>query len=246
MLKILHLFPNQLGLNGEAGNVECLLQRLRWSGIEADSVEFSGVGQIPTDIDGVFIGSGTLAGALEALTQLRQSADDLKALAADEVPFLALGLGWEILGESIEFVDGSKVQGLGIYASSSRRVSNRASAESFGFDDEGNLTAGYANHSAEISLHGSAKPLVMLSKGFGNSSIHPAEKVSGEGLIQNNLMAARLNGPILPMNPHLADRFIRMMAKRSNFDYQSKSQEASIADGYSIQARTELKKRLLS
>lgn len=246
MLRILHLFPSQLGLNGEAGNLECLVQRLRWSGNQAESIEFFGEGQIPTGVDGVFIGSGTLAGALQALSKLRPFSEELRALSDDGVPFLALGLGWEILGESIVLLDGSDLPGIGIYPSSSKRVSSQASTESFGFDEDGNLTGGYANHSADIYLHGVARPLVKLSKGFGNSSTESAEKISGEGLIHKNLMAARLNGPILPLNPHLADRFIAMMAKRSGFSYQVSSEEANIADGYSKQARAELRKRLLS
>jgi CobQ-like glutamine amidotransferase family enzyme len=246
MIKILHLYPSQLGLNGESGNVAALVQRLRWSGLEAEVIEFEGQAEFPTGVDAVFIGSGTLAGALEALEGLRVFSQQLKELANSQVPFLAVGLGWEILGQEIELLDSSKLSGIGIYPSSSKRVSTRASAESFGFDNGGNLTTGYSNHSAEITLHVGAESLIQLSKGFGNSSINSAEKEPGEGLIYQNLMAARLNGPLLPMNPHLADQFISMIATRSGFDYKAKSKEALVADAFAEQARNDLKKRLLS
>jgi CobQ-like glutamine amidotransferase family enzyme len=58
-------------------------------------------------------------------------------------------------------------------------------------------------------------------------------------------MAARLNGPLLPMNPHLADQFIDLMASYSGFKYENKSTQANSADAFAAKARQELKHRLL-
>ena len=243
-VRFLHLFPSQLGLNGETGNLDALVARLKWSGVESTVLEFDGSGSIASNIDAVFIGSGTLAGALEALELVQGQAAKLRDLAADGVPFLALGLGWEILGESIELLDGRTVAGVGIFPSRSQRVANRASSESYGYDQSENLTTGYANHSSEIELLGKAQPLVLLKAGFGNSSSKSAREVPGEGLLDGNLMAARLNGPLLPMNPHLADQFLANVAKKSGFSYEQLSEEAKIADGYAGMARVELKQRL--
>jgi hypothetical protein len=59
-------------------------------------------------------------------------------------------------------------------------------------------------------------------------------------------MAARLNGPLLPLNPHLADAFLGMMAKNSKFSYVQKSDEAREVDELASNARIALQKRLLS
>jgi CobQ-like glutamine amidotransferase family enzyme len=243
-VRFLHLFPAQLSLNGETGNLDALVARLKWSGIESTVEEFDASGSIASSIDAVFIGSGTLAGALEALELIEGQASKLRELAADGVPFLALGLGWEILGESIELLDGRTVAGVGIFPSRSQRVAIRASSESYGYDQSGNLTTGYANHSSEIELLNTAQPLISLQSGFGNSSSKSAKEVPGEGLLDENLMAARLNGPLLPMNPHLADQFLYIVAKKSGFSYEQTSAEAKIADEYSAMARAELKQRL--
>ena len=243
-IRFLHFFPSQLGLNGESGNLDALVARLKWSGVESRVEEFDGSGTIASNIDAVFIGSGTLAGALEALELVEGQALKLRELATDGVPFLALGLGWEILGESIELLDGRTVAGVGIFPSRSQRVAIRASSESYGYDQSGNLTTGYANHSSEIELLNNAQPLISLKSGFGNSSSKSAREVPGEGLIDGNLMAARLNGPLLPMNPHLADQFLAIVAKKSSFKYQQVSEEAKIADEYAAMARAELKQRL--
>lgn len=243
-IRFLHLFPSQLGLNGETGNIDALVARLKWSGVESRVEEFEGSGSLASNIDAVFIGSGTLAGALEALELVDGQASNLRALAADGVPFLGLGLGWEILGESIEILDGRTVAGVGIFPSRSQRVATRASSESYGYDKSGNLTTGFANHSSEIELLNNAQPLISLKSGFGNSSSKCAKEVPGEGLLDGNLMAARLNGPLLPMNPHLADQFLTIVAKKSGFNYQQVSVEAKIADEYAAMARAELKQRL--
>jgi len=242
-VRLLHLFPKQLGLNGEAGNLDCLVQRLRWAGVESEIVVFDGSGNFPERIDAVFIGSGTLAGATEALEALKPHSSKLLLLAEGGVPFLALGLGWEILGQSVTLTDGEMLQGIGVFPSRSVRTEKRASAECFGFDLEGNLTTGYANHSANLELLEGALPLIELEVGFGNSSTSDARQRSDEGLYFSNLMAARLNGPLLPLNPHLADRFIGLVAKRSGFSYRLGS-EAAVVDGYASNARAELRQRL--
>jgi CobQ-like glutamine amidotransferase family enzyme len=246
MINIVHLFPEQLGLNGEKGNVQCLQSRLHWAGIENSIHEVSNKADFPRTVDAVFIGSGTLSGALEALELIQPFSSLLRDLATSGVPMLALGLGWEILGKEIVLLDGSKVPGIGIYPSKSRRVVKRASCEAFGFDNLGNLSAGYANHSAEIILLEDSEPLIRLESGYGNSSLVEAPEAAGEGLSWKNLMAARLNGPLLTLNPHFADSFLGLVAKNSGISYVQKSDEAREVDELALNAREALQKRLLS
>jgi CobQ-like glutamine amidotransferase family enzyme len=243
-VRFLHLFPKQLGLNGETGNLDCLVQRLSWAGFDSEVVIFDGSEKLPEAIDAVFIGSGTLAGATDALEALAVSAKKLCSIADSNLPILALGLGWEILGQSITLTDGKVLQGIGVFPSRSTRTKERASAECYGFDEAGILTTGYANHSANMELLEDARPLVTLEAGFGNSSHLDAKQRSDEGLVSSNLMAARLNGPLLPLNPHLADRFLDKVAKRSGFNYLLNSAESAVADGFALKARQELMKRL--
>lgn len=243
MIRLLHLTPDQLGLNGEAGNLMCMHQRLLWAGVESEIIEFSG-GNFPDQIDAVFIGSGTLSGAIEALDILRPYTAQLRELSENGVDFLALGLGWEILGRSIQLVDGTVLDGVGIYPTDSLRLEKRASRECFGFDIHGNLTTGYANHSAEITCDQPFEPLITLSVGNGNSSAIEAPEQSAEGFAVNNLWAARLNGPLLPLNPHLADEFLNQVTSRLGISYSSDNELAERADGYAAQARSELRDRL--
>ena len=59
-----------------------------------------------------------------------------------------------------------------------------------------------------------------------------------------NRMAARLNGPLLPLNPHLADRFLGAVTKRLGVSYSQSSEMAKRADSYALNAREELRQRL--
>lgn len=243
-LRFLHLFPNQLNLNGEVGNLDCLIQRLKWAGIYAEVLSFDGSEKVPSRVDAVFIGSGTLAGALEALEKMTGHEDSIRELSSNGTPFLALGLGWEILGQSVSLEDGTRISGLRVFPSKSSRTKIRASAECFGYDGRQNLTTGYANHSAEIELLEDAKPWITLSAGFGNSSIHDSKTRPDEGLISGSLFGARLNGPLLPLNPHLADEFLTMVGKTSGFTYLQESELAKKADYFAANAREELRQRL--
>ncbi len=245
-LQFVHLFPDQLGLNGESGNLACLVQRLSWAGIASEVVAYDGIDELPDRVDAVFIGSGTLAGAIESLEKIRSEGEKLRKFATAGVPFFAVGLGWEILGHSITLTDGKTLEGVGIFPCQSVRTQQRASAECYGFDGFGNLTTGYANHSAEIELFQGEEPLIELREGFGNSSTLSAKKAPGEGLISRNLMAARLNGPFLPLNPHIADRFLGLVAERSGVSYQAGSDASNQADFYAANAREELRRRLSS
>jgi CobQ-like glutamine amidotransferase family enzyme len=53
-----------------------------------------------------------------------------------------------------------------------------------------------------------------------------------------------LNGPLLPLNPHLADRFLETVTQRTKVSYQQRSEFAKEADEFAMKAREELRLRL--
>lgn len=242
MIRILHLFPQELGLNGEGGNVAVCNQRLDWAGISAEVVAYES-GPLPDSISAVMIGSGTFAGAMAALSKLESISKSLMDLKLANIPFFAFGLGWEILGQSITSTSSEVIRGIGIFPTKSVRVDQRASCESYGVDRFGNLTAGYSNHSSEIEIF-DGDPLVTLAVGFGNSSVKPAAQLTGEGFVLGNLRAMRLNGPALALNPHLADEFLSEVCNQLGFSYEQNHADAKMADAYALRAREELKARL--
>lgn len=244
MINFLHLFPRQLGLNGEAGNLSTLVSRLRWSGISSSITTVEPGQPLPATADAVLIGSGTLSGLRAALVDFDRVSGELRNLKEQGVPFFAVGNGWEMLGESIRFVGGEEVKGAGVFPSRSFHGKVQVSQECFGHDEFGNLTTGYANHFGDLELLEGSEPLIRLSKGYGNSSSTPAPEISGEGLIAGSLMATRLNGPVLPMNPHLADRFLNFVGGRMGLLYDPVNEASVRADGFASKVREELRDRL--
>jgi CobQ-like glutamine amidotransferase family enzyme len=89
MINFVHLFPRQLGMNGERGNLDCLQSRLRWAGLDSLVHDVGAGDDIPESVDAVFIGSGTLSGALEALELMRPLKQRLTELASSGFPFLS-------------------------------------------------------------------------------------------------------------------------------------------------------------
>lgn len=244
MIQILHLCPKQLSLNGETGNLDVIRHRLEWAGFDSELYVFEG-GELPKiDFDLVFIGSGAVAGSLTALELLRPIRLQLIEIAQNGASFFSVGLGWEILGHSITDLQGKLTEGLGIYPSQSKKTETRASEECFGYF-EGELTTGYANHGSDIELLGDAQPLILLEKGFGNFSSVPAPTHSGEGVRTANLWATRLNGPVLAINPHIADALLVELCSRKALTYFQDAAEGSKADDYARSAREELKARLV-
>ena len=40
-LTIGHLYPDLLNLYGDRGNIQCMMKRCQWSGIDAEPIEFA-------------------------------------------------------------------------------------------------------------------------------------------------------------------------------------------------------------
>ena len=59
-LTIGHLYPDLLNLYGDRGNIQCLMKRCQWRGIEAETVEFRIEDRIDfSELDIVLLGGGS-------------------------------------------------------------------------------------------------------------------------------------------------------------------------------------------
>ena len=55
-----HLYPDLLNLYGDRGNIACLMQRCRWRGIDAETIEFNTGDEIDfSKLDIVLLGGGS-------------------------------------------------------------------------------------------------------------------------------------------------------------------------------------------
>ncbi len=203
---IARVLPDILGINGSAANADILAVTLDRMGIPAMVVDVRELGDQATTPDVVCSGSGSTSGLRPALTALVPLAKTLTDWAEDGVCFLAVGMGWDVLGKDITLPDGQVLPGVGLYPSSADYTSGRYSGEVFGVDYRGRETSGYINQVGQSSLHdGSALMTVTHS-----ATPHPPE----EGIVAGQLYGTRLGGPVLSLNPHLRDDIIDHVAAR--------------------------------
>ena len=59
-LTIGHLYPDLLNLYGDRGNIQCMMKRLQWRGIEAETIEFEIQDEVDfSELDIVLLGGGS-------------------------------------------------------------------------------------------------------------------------------------------------------------------------------------------
>ena len=198
-LCILHLYPRELGINGDAGNVTALVERARWRGVEAEVVRYEPGAALPDSVDIVHIGSGPLSSQRVVLEDLQRIAPALHAWRDAGVPILAIAGGWQLLGTELVTADGERLAGAGVFPTRATLGVARHVGEIVVRTGDG-LLAGFENHSAVTVLEG-GEPLGSVVSGTGNDGAH-------EGVVVAAAIGTHLHGPVLPMNPLLADRML--------------------------------------
>ena len=200
-LRILHLYPDELGINGDRGNVTVLVERARIRGIRTEVVRHAPGGGHPGGADLVVVGSGPLTAQRAVLPDLVSHAPHLIALQASGVPVLAVGGGLQLLGESVRLADGGELVGAGVLPVRTTLTAERRVGDLVLDTPDGELV-GYENHGSTLDI-GDHPPLGTVRAGFGNSG--PG---GGEGVRVGASIGTHLGGPVLALNPRLADELL--------------------------------------
>lgn len=210
---VARLLPDLLGINGSTGNAEIISATLTRMGHHVVTVDVTTVGDCPHPPDVVVVGSGSTSSLHPALTALVPLASTLHGWADREVPFVAVGMGWDVLGQDIMDTEGTTVPGVGIFPTSADYRPGRFSGEVAGVDYRGRPIAGYINQVGTHTLH-RGTPLATITQ-----SAKPID--AGEGFIDGNLLATRLGGPVMSLNPGLRDDILDIILSRSGQDVVS-------------------------
>ncbi|WP_271178888.1 type 1 glutamine amidotransferase [Leifsonia poae] len=239
-LRILHLYPRELGINGDVGNVTALVERARWRGIETEVVTHEAGVRLPDDIDIVHIGSGPLSSQRVVLEDVQRIAPALRAWRDGGVPVLAIAGGWQLLGSELVTSDGERLAGAGVFPTRATLGAERHVGEIVVRTSEGTL-AGFENHSATTVLEG-AEPLGTVISGFGNEA---SSSERYEGVRIAAAIGTHLHGPVLPMNPSLADRMLgSALALRGTSEPLATTSELEHVDRFAANARRAIADRL--
>jgi len=205
-LVIVHLYPRLLRTYGDRGNVLALARRAGWRGFDVriDDVELGE--PLSPDAGIVLLGGGTdrvqeIIGA--DLASRRAELGDAAARGA-----LILGIcgGYQFLGRRYVMPDGRSIDGLGLLdvetVSSERRIIGRVKASATLWGSRFDLV-GFENHGGRTTLGAAATPLASVPRGGGNDG-----RDGTEGAVQDTIVGTYLHGPVIPVNPELADAIL--------------------------------------
>ena len=215
-LRLLALYPEQMNIYADRGNIIFLRRRCEWRGIGFEYAA-AGPGEAfdPGAHDLIYVGGGQDRDQrLVAEDMVRTKRDALAAAVDDGAVVLAVCGGYQLLGHSYQLGD-ERIAGLGladletVREEGPRLIGNVAIEVDLGGGPQ--VVAGFENHGGRTHLGGGAEPLGRVVKGFGNNG-----KDGFEGVRRANLFGTYLHGPLLPKNAWLADRLTQLALARSS------------------------------
>jgi len=209
-LRLAHLYPREMSIYGDRGNILSLLDRARRRGIELEVTE---IGRGPADVSGVdifFMGGGQdLDQDLVANDLSGRKRDAVLKAVSDGAALLAVCGGYQFLGSHYTTVDGTELPGLGLLdlrteAGSTRSIGNVV-VEAPGLGLEPATLVGFENHAGRTFLGPGVEPLGRVLVGGGNNA-----EDGFEGARAGTVIGTYLHGSLLPKNPHLTDHLLRL------------------------------------
>ncbi|WP_373531993.1 type 1 glutamine amidotransferase [Vampirovibrio sp.] len=210
-LRIAYLYPDQLNIYGDRGNILTLYQRCQWRGIEVEILT-PGLGDTidPEGPDLYFMGGGQDSQQIQVCEDIHQrKAHSLKLAGEHGAVFLTICGGYQLLGNYYKPHNGDELKGLSLIdaytvAGNTRYIGNVAIER-----PNGQQVVGFENHSGRTYLGKGVTPLGKVLHGKGNNG-----EDGFEGVAQGNFYGTYLHGSLLPKNPALADELIGKALQR--------------------------------
>ena len=208
-LKILHLYPKEMNLYGDHGNVLALVKRCEWRGIKTEVIEHEPGEPIPDDIDIIFGGGGQDFEQNKIEKDLHDIAPKLKQYVEAGTPTLLICGLYQLFGNYFETAEGQKIQGIGVLDFSTKAGPERLIGNIVINTPDFGEVVGYENHSGLTTLGKDLSAFGTVIKGYGNNG-----KDEIEGVHYKNCIGTYLHGPVLPKNPRVADYLILKAIQR--------------------------------
>ena len=207
-LRLLALYPEQMNIYADRGNVVFLQKRCEWRGI-GFRYAAAGAGERfePSEHDLLYIGGGQDRDQRAVAADLVATKREAVAAAVEAgAALLAVCGGYQLLGSSYQLGD-ERIEGLGladlhtVREPGERLIGNVSIEVDLGSGSR--VLAGFENHGGRTYLGEGAVPLGRVLHGHGNNGVDGLE-----GVIRRNMIGTYLHGPLLPKNAWLADHLI--------------------------------------
>lgn len=200
IVNILQLYPRDMNIYGDHGNLLVLAQRAKWHGYTPNIMSYNPGDTFPDDVDIIIGGGGQDSGQDKIQADLLKIGSGLHELAEQGVPMLMICGLYQLFGNFFKTQDGHVIEGIKLLnietVAGSERLIGNIVTRSNEFDD----IIGYENHSGQTFLGEGVQPLGTVIYGAGNNS-----KDGHEGARYKNVIGSYLHGSLLPKNPAIAD-----------------------------------------
>ena len=114
VIDIVSLYPKDMNIYGDSGNVLTIQRRLALYGYEPRVHAYNQGDAWPEHVDMILGGGGQDTGQKKIIDDFFKRADLLRSLAADGTPMLMICGLYQLFGEYFETVDGSRLDGIGV------------------------------------------------------------------------------------------------------------------------------------
>ena len=209
-IRLGHLYPREMSIYGDRGNIISLQDRSRRRGIVLEVVEIGRDTQEIEDIDIFFMGGGQdLDQDLVASDLAGPKREAVRKAIDGGAALLAVCGGYQFLGSHYTTVDGTRLPGLGLVdlrteAGQTRAIGN-VLVDASGLGLEPPTLVGFENHAGRTFLGDGLAPLGRCLVGRGNNGDD-----GFEGVAAGTVIGTYLHGSLLPKNPHLTDHLLRV------------------------------------
>jgi CobQ-like glutamine amidotransferase family enzyme len=212
-IRLGHLYPDQLNMYGDRGNIIVLRQRSAWRGVTVQVTPLEiGEPLDPDAYDMLFIGGGQDKEQDEVARDLREvKADGFMRAVESDMPVLAVCGGYQLLAKYYHPAEGPDLEGIGIFDAwtihKGKKVARCIGNVALAWGES--TLIGFENHGGRTYLGSGAQPLGRVLAGHGNNS-----EDGREGCVYHNTYGTYLHGSLLPKNPHFADHMLRLALDR--------------------------------
>lgn len=208
-LKILQLYPRDMNIYGDWGNVLTLKRRAEWHGYVVELLEYNPGDKFPAEVDLIIGGGGQDSGQLVIKDDLAAIGPTLKQLAKEGVPMLVVCGLYQLFGNFFKTRDGAVIPGIGVFDIETHGGNERLIGNIVTTSPDFGEIIGYENHSGQTYLSKNVQPLGLVQKGAGNNGHDETEGARFE-----NVIGTYLHGSLLPKNPKLADWLVEQAATK--------------------------------
>jgi lipid II isoglutaminyl synthase (glutamine-hydrolysing) len=208
-LTLVHLYPREMNIYGDTGNVLVLRRRLEWRGRPVTVVPVSVGDPLPTSADILLGGGGQDAAQGEIGADFAARGAELRAMADDGVVMLTICGSYQMLGHEFVTQEGRRIAGVGVLDVTTQGQAVRLIGNNYVDTPDAGRLVGYENHSGLTTLGPGVRPLGTTQSGRGNNG-----KDGTEGAVRDNVIGTYLHGPVLAKSPRFADDLLRRAYER--------------------------------